>query len=244
MNYLEFKRQLMVDPLERGSEFESALQSDPKCRAAAEQANEFEAILLQAIDIPVPDDLLDGLTEKINDADQEDQVVAKPRMGWVRALAAGLVMGVGLAATVLYTNDSEQDELQDYLVEHWGYDGEATEQLAATSPMSSSGVNQLLSSLDLQMASDLMSNVVYVRNCGAPSGDGIHMVVQTDGGLLSVFYVPGVELDETGARFQSGNHNILLAKMPGGALAVFASDERRLNDAAKDFYSGLKSTDI
>ena len=180
MNYLEFKRQLMVDPYDRSDAFNEALASNTDCAAAVKQSDAFEALLRSAVDVPVPSNLVDICKEQ-----SQQETTERRYMQWVPAMAAGLAMGIGLTMAVFLFNGENAPSLQDHLVHHWSKDGELTLQMAKQDPMNTVGVERVLATLDLQASTSLLGAIEYARNCGTPHGDGVHMVMDTPAGMVT-----------------------------------------------------------
>lgn len=251
MNYLEFKRQLMVDPYERSEAFIAARRDNPDCTSAALESDRFEAQLRQAIETEVPADLLDSIqqtiaaeenpfhnTESADPLDNESTGGGK-YTGWVPALAAGVAMGVGLTVTLFFINNQEPT-LQEFVAQHWEYDGEATELMASHSPMDEFGNQQILATLSLEADSDLMQKIAYARNCGTPTGNGVHMVVRSGDELITVMYIPDAQMPEGQVLTKAGDTNILLGNFDLGVMAFFDEDEQVLQTAMNQLRDELQ----
>ncbi len=239
MNYLEFKRQLMVDPYERSEAFIAARRDNPDCTAAALESDRFEDQLRQAVDIPVPSDLLECIEQtiaaeestshnidNISQVDNES-VSDKKYIGWIPALAAGIAMGIGLVVTLFFINNQEPS-LQQLMVEHWRYDGEATELMARQSPTDEFSNQQILATLSLQANSELMQHIAYARNCGTPNGDGVHIVMRNGDQLVTAIYIPDLQLPEESTLTKMDDITLLMGNFDLGVIAFFGDDEQTL----------------
>ena len=79
MDLSEFRRRLGADPASQDAELRAARHGGPEFEAAAAAAERFEALLREAVEVPVPDGLV------------EDLAALRPaghRRAWPAALAA------------------------------------------------------------------------------------------------------------------------------------------------------------
>lgn len=237
MNYLEFKRQLMVDPYDRSDAFEEALRTNSDCVEAVQQSDSFEALLQSAMGVPVPSNLVDLQAIQSEQSNTVRQVV-----GWLPAMAAGLAMGVGLTMAVFLFTNKESQSVQDHLADHWSKDGDITVQLAQQGPMNTKGVEQVLATLDLQAETQLLGDIAYARNCGTPHGDGVHMVMNTPDGVVTAIYMPEMEVGDVDSMHVAGNA-VMFMQMEHGVLALVGSDEHNLGNVLKTMQSNLADGD-
>ncbi len=234
MNYLEFKRQLMVDPYDRSPDFEEALKVNSDCAAAAVESDSFEAILRSAIDVPAPKDLV---SLAIN---QRNKELPKPqKVSWLPAMAAGLAMGIGLTTAVFLFNSTSDQNIEHHLASHWMKDGEITLQQAAINPMDNVGVSQVLATLNLEANDTLMGNIMYARNCGTPHGNGVHMVMRTEAGMVTVIYMPEADVND-GKRMHVASNEALLTQMEHGSIAVIGAEQQNLDSSVQFVKANLR----
>ncbi len=216
----------MVDPYDRSPDFLEALRNDPDCAAAAEQSDSFETLLQSAVNVSVPDDIVDlAISQRYQESSE------RRTMSWLPAMAAGLMMGIGLTTAVfLFNGDSGNGihGLEDHLVSHWSKDGEITLQMAASSPMDAEGIQRVLGTLNLVANDALMDGIIYARNCGTPNGNGVHMVVQTEAGLITAIYIPEAEIPESKLVDMKANQGMLVP-MQRGAVALVAANAEGLD---------------
>jgi hypothetical protein len=101
MNCFEFRRVLLVNPRERTAEQEAHLAQCAACARLAVDAGGFETRLEQAVLVPVPDGLADRILLR-------HKMQPGPRYRLL-ALAATLVLGVGVATQLYRTNDAAHE---------------------------------------------------------------------------------------------------------------------------------------
>ena len=226
MNYLEFKRQLMVDPRERNAEFEAAVRSDEKCAAAAAQSDKFETALLEAMNVNVPEDIVMLAQRQAWKKPSAIQKVTK----WMPAMAAGLALGIGLTTAVFFYNNNQATDVHDYLVAHWAKDGLSALQVAGEEPANASDVRAVLANLSLDADAELVDSIMHATNCMTPNGQGVHLVMHTDDGMVTVIYMPGVRAED-GRTDTVGDHEVMLTRLEYGSVAYFGDTKKSLKSA-------------
>ena len=215
MNYREFKRRLMVDPYDRDEAFEQLRRDDPECARAAEESDQFERKLRAALSVPVPANLADEL---IREQPAQQQRWQPP---WPVSMAAGLLAGVLLASAVFWQLEGSRNPDADvtrFLTAHWQEDGHVV--LAnAQSGMDIEQVREVLSAIRLDADAELLQQVAFATNCPTPNGRGVHMVVNTESGPVTVIYMPGVKADD-GRQLQVDGRRAMLVRMHSGSAAL------------------------
>ncbi len=246
MNYLEFKRQLMVEPGSKDPAFVRARESDQRHRQAFARAMVFEAELQQAVQIPVPDDLIPQCLAKVFAADVGPATTTHtqtPRQqqpwAWLPAMAAGLLMGVGLTTAVFLVERVSDDSIAAYLASHWEEDGPEIISRSALTPMTAANIQRILATLNLDMSGEYAGKFMYAKNCPTPEGLGVHMVVQSDHGPATVYYIPERSDYDATAFVVDGMHAQLVA-LQQGSLAILGNNQTVIDDAAELLRKALR----
>lgn len=207
----------MVDPYDRSPAFEDALRNNPDCAAAAANSDSFESILQSAINVPVPEDLVDLAISQRN-----KDLPASRRINWMPAMAAGLAMGIGLTTAIFMYNGSKGQSIEQHLASHWAKDGDLTMQMAARNPMPADDVREVLAGLNLNADDALMNDIMYARNCGTPNGNGVHMVMRTESGPVTVIYMPATK-GRNGQIMHLAGSEAMLTNTERGSFAVIGA---------------------
>ena len=210
MDFTEFKRRLGAEPRGTDPDLAAARDSSPEHREAAIRAEAFEAKLERALNLPVPADLLDS-------------IAAIPAQGGRRrdwrplALAAGLLIAVG-AAGVGWQMTRGWDSVEAYVMDHYRHDGA---KLVARSLQEPSGdVHELLARFGLDAAPQLADIVSLVKYCPSPGGKGVHMVLATERGPLTVIVMPDTEVNDREMMAFDGMEAMLIALERGAAVII------------------------
>lgn len=225
MNFSEFTRWLKSDPASQDPEYQAARRSGPEFIAAAEASSEFEAKLRRATHWPVPPDLGDSIKALARETPTGTRSV---QWRWSYALAASLLLA--LAAVLAQRQMAPQyDSVEDYVAYHFSHDGPRLLDLAGNpgNAPQPGELAELLASLDLSMAPQLAGRVQYVKYCPTPEGRGVHLVMNTDRGLVTVIFMPDQAVQD-GERFAFDGMEASLVSLPGrhAAAAVVGRAEQ------------------
>ena len=217
MNFSEFKKILGSEPRSSDPAFLRARSSAPEFESAAREAEQFESRLESAARLPAPDGLLDGLRSIGRNPVQP---------AWRRwaplAVAASLLLAVGAAGMtykLLYTWDS----VEDYLVDHYRHDGSLK-----FSTIDIEEVQGFFSHLDVWAAPALAGVISAIKFCPTPDGKGIHMILNTDRGLVTVIYMPETPVIDH-ELFAFDDVEALLVALERGSAAIIGPDEQAVS---------------
>ena len=184
MNFSEFKKLMGADPLNRDAETLRARNSSPEFEAVATEAEAFEQKLHSAVHFDPPGDLL----SQIKDISQQP---VKQRSWIPMALAASLLVFVGTAGLV-WKQSHQWDSVEAYVVDHYSHDGSAVIAKAGEQ-QSGQDVSKILARLDARADERLSSVITFIKYCPTPEGRGVHMVVRTDQGPVTIIYMPEIQ---------------------------------------------------
>ena len=219
MDFSEFQRQLGADPGNRDPEFLRAGQSAPEFQKAAEDAAAFEERLQRAIEITPPESLMADILE----ISQKNNVQAsrwKPM-----ALAAGLLVAVGAAGFAWKMNYSA-GPVDEYLIAHYQHDGAGLLEQAGL--QTEDDVQAFFSRVGAQAAPELAAAVSVIKHCPTPDGKGVHMVLNTEEGLLTLIYMPATEVGDL-EELTFDNMRALLVGLEKGSAIIIGTDQQRLS---------------
>jgi hypothetical protein len=221
MDFSEFLRRLGAEPRSRDPELLRTGDSAPEFREAAAAAARFEDLLERAAELPLPPGLVDELRSLA------DQPTAPPGLGWRRmALAAGMLIAVG-AALLVWQSGQRWDSVEDYVAGHYRHDGAAA--LALAGGPDGAELQRLLGEFRMAATPELAGIVSVVKNCPTPDGKGVHLVLNTTQGLVTVLYMPGTAVtDHEFLAFD--DRQAVLVSLPRGSAAVIGSGEQQMEE--------------
>ena len=222
MNFSEFKRLLGADPRSRDPELQRARHSSPEFEQAATRAEKFETILERSASIPAPD----GLMEDILALSQQQAVSPKSRGWWPMALAASVLIAVG-AAGLTWKMNPQWDSVEDYLAYHYRQDGEKL--LTRADGASANDVQALLSELNVRATPALAGIIGMIKYCPTPDGKGVHMILNTETGPVTVFYMPETEVTDR-EMLAFDNMEAILVDLQRGSAAIIGPDPQLISN--------------
>jgi hypothetical protein len=219
MDYSEFLRQLGADPHNRDPEFLSALQSGPEFQQAAEEARAFEDRLTRATELPMPENLLADIT-----------ALSRKGPGFASrwkpmALAAGILIAVG-AAGISWKMNYSPGPVDEYLVAHYHHDGASLIDKAGT--QTDADVQAIFSRVGAQAMPALAGAISVIKHCPTPDGKGIHMVLNTEEGLLTLIYMPETKVSDL-EEIAFDNMHALLVDLEKGSAIIIGTDAQSVS---------------
>ena len=209
MDFSEFKRRMGAEPRSGDPDLAAARNDSPEHRAFAEDAERFEARLEEAVSVKVPEDLVDAIRAIPKQA-------GRRRIPWPVALAASFLVAMG-AAGVAWQMNQGWDSVEDYVADHYRHDGD---RLVAESLQAGRGdVHALLAEYGLDATPALAGAVSLVKNCPTPGGKGVHMVLHTESGPLTVIYMPDTAVTDH-ATMAFDDKAAVLVELEHGSAAI------------------------
>lgn len=222
MDFSEFKRLLGADPRTRDPAVLGARDASPEFRAAAAEAERFEGRLERALRLAEPPDLLEGL----RGIPQTKRRGAGRKTGWRTALAAGLLLAIS-AAGLNWWSARHWDSVEQYVIEHYYHDG--LKLLAVAGSADPPDTQAMFASFDVRAAPELADVISVIKHCITPDGTGIHMVLDTSGGLITVIYMPGTRVEDR-ETFGFDGQQALLVQLQHGSAAIVGSGRANVAD--------------
>ena len=181
MDELEFRRRVYANPDTTDPDVIDAAKQDPAKRAFWAEQKKFDRELKQAVNVPVPDDLAYKL---IWQQSADEFVRHKRRSRWYIALAASVAFAIGLSFTLV---TQPTVSLGNQVLAHMVHAED--EQAHSVLPVDLRLVNAKLASFGASF-SDIIGDVKVANYCHLDSVRSLHLIVNTEQGIMSVFIVP------------------------------------------------------
>jgi hypothetical protein len=219
MDFTEFLRQLGADPRNRDPEFLSARQSGPEFQQAVQEAEAFESRLEKAVSLGAPASLVDDIIAISHQAPPE--TASRPK--WhALALAASILIVVGAAGMTWKMNRS-WDSVDQYLAEHYGHDGDSL--IAKSGSEAATGVQAIFSRFAMEATPELAGIISVIKYCPTPDGKGIHMVLNTNDGPVTLIYMPETDVIDRQSIEFNGMRALLVGLEKGSAAIIGSGDQ-------------------
>ncbi|MFC3194546.1 DUF3379 family protein [Marinicella sediminis] len=209
MNYFEFKKILDADPYSQNPDFLAAKNSDLRCRKAYQQAMEQEAVINQALKIPVPEHNIEQIRFR--------QSEHRQRQFRTRLLAMAASVTMVFGASLFYLSNDRSSELEQFiqdalLMEPAVYMSDQQIPQAELAP--------LFASINTALDGDL-GEVHFMKLCPTLNGKGARMVVMNElNQPITVLYMPNSPVEEAINMEMAGFKGKIVALEQGSAAII------------------------
>lgn len=198
MDDLHFRRSIYADPNNQDDDMLAALESDPAKKQLAQDLYQFDEKLLQALKVPVPDDLVNKLLLRQSFASHQQE---KRKSRIHLALAASVAITAGLIVNYFQFSSGYSD-LGDYALAHVYHE---------QNYFSNSDSKRVdLTTLNKKMTAfsgsftDSMGELIAADYCRFDGIKSLHLVFQGLTDIVTVFVVPKQEHLASIAKFSDG----------------------------------------
>ena len=101
-------------------------------------------------------------------------------------------------------------------------------------------LSSILASLDLQMSDEVSKLVRLVKYCPTPQGKGIHLIMETNQGLVTVLIMPDMQVQD-GERFAFNDIDASFVNLPDShaAAAIVGQSSQLQADLSRVLHSAL-----
>lgn len=240
MNLAEFKRKLMTEPDSNDPAFLAARRKEDEYARLAAESAAFEDTLRKALEVPVPD----KLAEEILLRQRMESGSSRRKMPVFLAAAAALVLAIGVSLFVVL--DSEvpgQHDLADYLAWHWELDGPAAMNTSHHQPSDAEQIHRIFADLGVHVEHALMDSIRLAKFCPTPDGAGAHVVLETDQGPVTMFYMPRSQAPDAPRLVELPDGMVgWLINLERGSMALVAEAEHDTRELAEEIQRKLSFT--
>ena len=197
MDDLQFRRSILADPKNRDDAINAALKADPAKQKFAQETDNLDNKIAQAMNIPVPDDLVNKLILRQTLASHQQQK-SKTRVRLAMAASVALVMGF-TANFMMFSNTYKN--LADYAIAHVNH--EAKHFSNTDQP------NVTLASLNEKMAAfkgsfgSTFGTLIFADYCRFDGSKSLHLVFQGKSSPVNIFILPDDQDIEFVADFEN-----------------------------------------
>ena len=240
MKLAEFKRRLMTDPQSRDPEFLAAKKKDEEFARLAADSAEFENKLQSALQVPVPDQLAEDILLR----QSMETSSSRRKMPVFLAAAAALVLAVGVSLFVMLDSDTTgHHDLAEYLAWHWELDGPSAVTTSHHQPSEAEQIQRVFGELGVHVDHELMNSIRLAKFCPTPDGSGAHVVLETDDGPVTMFYMPRSQAPDAPRRVElpDGMEGWLI-NLERGSMALIADTSRDTRQLADEIQRALSFT--
>ncbi len=219
MECLEFRRQLGSDPRHESAAMAAHRRDCSGCAEAQARALGFELQLKRALAVPVPAGLADRVLLAQMTAERRGRGARRRRWIGGLALAASLVLAVGLG---VFWRARPALALPALMVDHLQHEPQA---FTRHEPLPADDVRQRFDLRGVRLAAALPAGISYVSACPVGPYKTVHMVMPEQEGPVTVIYVAG-HREAARTEFQEGAWRGRSVPMGQGTLVLLAQQGR------------------
>ncbi len=183
MDELTFRRTIYAEPNTTDPDILQAAKDDPAKQAFWDEVKVMDDQLLQAMNIPIPENLADKLIlrQGMNEFTQK-----RRKRPWYIALAASVAMFLGVSYMTLFASNSG---LVNDVFAHVTHEYMAKEIAMSRPNITQEVLNEKITTFNGTLAEEI-GEVVSANYCYLNTIRSLHMIVKGEKGLLSLFVVP------------------------------------------------------
>lgn len=233
MNCLEFRRQLLIDPL---AQSEEASRHEAGCETCAAYAREVRAqeIQLRAVlnEVRAPD----GMADRVLLAARFEQR-AEVRRRWWYGAAAGVLMAIGVSMFSVWTSSIERGglELAQSVINHIE---DESHHLREALPVSAGRVKWVFRRFGAELAADI-GPIHFAAECLMRERNGVHLVMPGKMGPITVFFMPG-EMTDRVLSVDSARFDGEIVPTRWGSIAVVGESGEALDGMGRQLASAVR----
>lgn len=226
MNCLEFRRHCLADPASQEAEFVAHRRHCPRCAEFAAGITQFDKKITEALKVDVPDHLGSRIVLRQSLYRDQQHQTRRRRM---YALAASLVVAIGLTAALVLTNRGPS--LDQRVLAHIDLEREL---LSTREDVAPAKVASVIKSVGAELKGDL-GNVQHASLCPLSEHGGAHLVFDGRKGPVIVLLLPkefvgaptAIQTEKmTGLVLPTGNGSMALVSEHGESLQEVAQRMR------------------
>jgi hypothetical protein len=225
VNCFEFRRLCLSIPDSGDPAYIAHAEECSDCLKYAEGVRRMDASLVEALNVPIPSDLVARLKLRtVIDAEQENR-----SRGFRYAIAASvlLMVGASLLGYRTWSINSEYQRLTQAVVTH-------IEHEHVTDGFTTVNAPNVLASMFIEngaLNATAVGDVSFTKYCPVMGRQAIHAVVSTDAGPVTIIFVPDLALPRVRDDVFEGLKNHIVP-MGDGALILTSETDASFNAVA------------
>ena len=228
MNCIEFRRVVMSEPNRLDADAQAHLDGCELCTRHTAQLREFDAKLLEAMRVGVPDDLAARVSLKVHGAERR-------RNRWF-ALAASVVLVAGLASGTWFW--LRGGDLHDHVIAHVYHEPELLVHTDQRTP--AYDVLPVLNRGNVSLKGDI-GEVIHSRLCFFRGNLVAHLVVPGEHGPVTVMLLPDEQVEVPEPVNEEGFRGTIFP-VGKGSVAVVGMEEELTEKIEQKFSQAVEWT--
>jgi|GEM_PF-5547906 hypothetical protein len=224
MNEIEFRKQCVVDPHSRDERFVEAMQ-DSELGKIRDEYLDFDAQLAEALKLPsdfnpeslkrIPQEMSDHHT---GERSSWIRSALRPAYSIAASFVAAMVVVFGL---LLQPETALSESMMDHLYEHM-------EVTYIRTRFPQQKLQPLLDEYGIRISEALTERMRHASKCELTNHTGLHIVFDGDSGPVTLFFMPGADVDRASMMGREQFHGILFQHGDGAVGIIGVMDEQLL----------------
>ncbi|WP_114765281.1 DUF3379 domain-containing protein [Vibrio rhodolitus] len=237
MDELEFRRRIMSDPKQRGSDIVDAMRTNENNNKFAEDILDLDSRIAKAMNVDVPEDLADRIL--FNQSSRHQTNVVRPNfVKRSMAMAASVAFVVGILVGQINWGNivvaPAQASLADTAIEHVMAEKPFIAHLDEA--VNTEQVNAKMAPFAHQLSAKFPYHVFYLNHCGFGDANALHMVFEGEKGKVTLFMtnIPSQHVEDfqkqgmDGVVEPVGNASLVIVGEKGENVANIANSIKQL----------------
>lgn len=227
MNCTDFRNHLLAEPAARSADMLAHADDCPACAQFAQVMQSMDRDLLAAMEIEIPANL--GQTVLLQKIAQR-----RRRMVGMYALAASVLVGVGLAAGLFVGRATAP--VPAALLAHVAHEPQLLE--PSNDTVSIQRVSEVLREGNVRLHGDIPT-VSHAVLCPFRGNLVPHLVVNAQNGPVTIMLLPN-ETIERSTPFEEGNMKGILVPVGRGSIAIIGTDPAQFESLNRQFSQAVE----
>jgi hypothetical protein len=219
MNCTEFQTTLMQEPACTEDEFLQHVSDCGSCREKYDRALEFEALLLDAMEVDAPDELAEQMLHVVKKGEKSAASASSYRLALAASFTLLFVvagwMGFEWGGEVAYAEKLPQ-VVSQHIEKERRY-------LQSQGQLSEASVAQLFSRFGAVMRTS-MGEVVFAEACWIRHQHGMHLILREASGPVTLMFMPGEDVAHEQDLVWEQSSGLIIPT-DYGSLAIIASSQ-------------------
>lgn len=198
MDDLSFRKAVLADPMSKDPSLLKAADQDPSKRAFWNEVRSLENELKQAAQLPVPDNLADRLilAQSLDDS----KLPKRSKAPWYISIAASVALVSFISFNTLNLSN---DKLVYDVLEHMSH---AEYEVAMSKNLTEESIKAKLANFNGVLTSEI-GKIVSANFCYLDEIRSLHVILESESGLVSMFVVPDPENNEISDSFSDDRYS-------------------------------------
>lgn len=233
MDDLQFRRSIYADPKSTDPDILAAKSADPSKAKFAQEIDDLDSKIAQALSVPVPEELSEKLILRQSMASHQQQ----KRSSRIKlAIAASVTLAIGVVVNQLQFSHA-YNSVSDYAIAHVEHEAHYfTNEDEATVTLAK--LNKKMSSFN-GVFSDTMGDLLMADFCRFDGMKSLHLVYRGENSPVNVFIIPDVEHIKFSPVFNNQQYRGVVDKFNNSRVIIVGDKQESLEKWQNKMNQGI-----